>query len=371
MHGASGARGQDEMKTRANAGSAAEPNSLRASRRQVLATTAAALAAPFVARSAKAARPLVWVSWGGHTQDVQEQVFIKPFMKETGIEVITTSGPDAAKIKAMVMAGSVEWDVVNLAGTFALSLADQGLLEPLDYSVIDASDMVRPDWKYRQSIGWYYYSGGFGFDPQRHPEGQHPRTWPEFWDVAKYPGRRGFIPQPDEVFEAALLGDGVTPQSLYPLDVDRAFAALDRLKTQIAQWATVAKTIDVIHSDEVDYQYTYSGRVEIASQQGMPIAFAYESCINAPSFQGIVKGAPNRDAGNRLIAYFMRVDRQRAWAEAIGYGPVKRAAYDGLSQATLRKLPNLDSKTTAWVSVDWWAKNRAKVDARFKEWLLT
>ncbi|MBV8915038.1 MAG: ABC transporter substrate-binding protein [Acetobacteraceae bacterium] len=340
-------------------------------RRVLLASAAGALACPAIIRPGYAARPLVWVSWGGHTQDVQETVFIKPFMDETGIEVVTASGPDPAKIKAMVAGGTVEWDVVNLAGSMAMSLAEQDLLEPIDYGVVDASDVVRPDWIYPKSVGWYYYSGGFGYSPTRHPEGERARTWPEFFDVAKYPGKRGFLPQPDETLEAVLLGDGVAPDALYPLDIDRAFRALDRLKPNLAQFPTMAKSVDVIQTDEVDYQYTYSGRVEIARSQGVPVAFSYESCINAPSFQGIVKGSANRGAANRLLGFFMRVDRQRAWAEAIGYGPQKRAAYQGLSEATLTRLPSLDAKRAAWISVEWWGKNRAKIDPRFKEWMVT
>lgn len=345
-----------------------------ASRRDVLkgaAATAglAAIGAPFVITSAKAARPLVWVSWGGHTQEVQEQVFIRPFMKETGIEVVATSGPDAAKIKAMVQTGNVEWDVVNLAGSYAMSLSDQNLLEPLDYGVIDAKDLVRPDWVYPKAIGWYYYSGGIGFDPKRTPN--PPRNWPDFWNTAKFPGRRAIIPLPDETLEFALLADGVTSKDLYPLDIDRAFKSLDKLKPHIAQFPNSAKSVEVLQRGEVEFDYTYSGRIEIAKANGASVDFVYGPTINAPSFQGIVKGTPNKDAANKLIAYFMRVDRQKAWAEAIGYGPQKKAAFNGLPESVLRKLPSLDSKQAAWVNVEWWSKNREKIDIRFKEWQMS
>jgi hypothetical protein len=50
---------------------------------------------------------------------------------------------------------------------------------------------------------------------------------------------------------------------------------------------------------------------------------------------------------------------------------VKKAAYAQLSEETRRRLPSLDSEGTAWVSVDWWAKNRAKIETRFKEWMLS
>lgn len=345
-----------------------------ASRRAVLkgaaaAVSLAALGAPSIVTRARAARPLVWVSWGGHTQEMQEQVFIRPFMKETGIQIVVVSGPDNAKIKAMVQSGNVEWDVVNLAGSMAMSLSEQNLLEPLDYNVIDTKDLVRPDWVYPKSIGWYYYSGGIGYDPKRTPN--PPKNWPEFWDVAKIPGRRSIIPLPDETFELALIADGVSPKSLYPLDVERAFKSLNKLKPNIAQYPNAAKSVEVLQRGEIEFAYTYSGRIELAKANGASVEFVYGPTINAPSFQGIVKNSPNKDAANKLIAYFMRVDRQKAWAEAIGYGPQKKAAFNGLPESVLRKLPSLDSQQAAWVDVEWWAKNRDKIDIRFKEWQMS
>jgi putative spermidine/putrescine transport system substrate-binding protein len=46
--------------------------------------------------------------------DAQREAFFAPFRKETGIDVIETTTPEFAKIRAMVESGNTEWDVVNI-----------------------------------------------------------------------------------------------------------------------------------------------------------------------------------------------------------------------------------------------------------------
>ena len=351
-----------------------------ATRRRFLAGTVAAgaglaVSGPLilVPGKAKAADKLVWVSYGGQNQEAQEKAFIKPFIEETGIQVSTTSGPDGAKIKAMVQTGNVEWDVVNFSGALATGLEQEGLLEPIDKSLIDMSDMMFPDWIRPASVGWYYYTGGIAYDPKRHPMGKHPRTWPQFWDVAKIPGRRGLRPRPEETLEMALLADGVDPKKLVPLDVERAFKSLDKIKPHVANWIKgTPETITLIQRNEVDFTFTYSGRVNAAQDSGVSVEFVYETPLSSPSLMGIPKGTKNKAAAMKLLAYFFRPDRQLAYVDLIdGYSPVSRKAYAKLSDKKKAKLPDPSNPAGAWVDIDWWGKNYTAVNKRFQEWLLT
>ena len=56
--------------------------------------------------------------------------------------MVAANGPDIAKLKAQVMTGNVEWDVIDLIGSQVIAADRTGVLEKLDYSVIDASDMA-------------------------------------------------------------------------------------------------------------------------------------------------------------------------------------------------------------------------------------
>lgn len=329
------------------------------------------IAAPYImSRSAYAKETIVWVSYGGTTQEAQADTIVAAFMKETGIEVIAASGPDLAKIKAQVQTGNVEWDMVNLIGSQAVAAGREGLLEKLDYSVVDASDLYLPALEF--TAPWYAYGGGIAFDPQRHPAGKHPTTWPEFWDVEKFPGRRGLRSRPDENLEMALMADGVPAKELYPLDVDRAFASLDRIKPHVAKWiAETPQTISLLQQNEVDFVFTYSGRVEAAQRQGISADYVYENNIVTPSYLCVPKGTAHRDAAMQLANYFLRPDLQAAFCNRMGYSPVKRAATALLTPEVRDRQPDLDAPGTAITDVEWWADNFAEVNERFKEWMIS
>lgn len=68
------------------------------SRRKFLTITAAGLTAiPLSGRVAFAQTgSLVWVGYGGSTQDAQRVAFVDPFTKDTGINVTAAAGPDLA-----------------------------------------------------------------------------------------------------------------------------------------------------------------------------------------------------------------------------------------------------------------------------------
>ena len=343
-------------------------------RRGVLATGgilgAGLVATPFVSRRARAAETLVFVSYGGATQDAEEEAFIKPFQADTGIKVVTASGPDIAKMKAQVMTGNVEWDVVNLIGSQAIAADRAGVLQKLDYSLIDTSDMFIP--RQEASFPWYVYGGGIGYDPQRHPAGKHPTDWVQFWDAKAFPGRRGLRSRPDENLELALMADGVPAKQLYPLDVDRAFRSLDRIKPHVRKWiAETPQTISLIQNNEIDFVFTYSGRVQAARKQGVSIDYVYESNICTPAYTCVTKGSRHTAAAMRLASYFAKPEMQAHFCNILGYSPVKRAAMKLLTPETMAQQPKLDDPKTAVTDIQWWADNYIEVNKRFKEWLIT
>ena len=103
-----------------------------------------AVAGLFVASGAsRAQNELVVVSWGSDYQTAQRKAYYEPFTKATGIKIVEATGPDAAKIKAMVASGNVEWDVVDISLATALVLEQASLLTPVDYSKFDAQKIGR------------------------------------------------------------------------------------------------------------------------------------------------------------------------------------------------------------------------------------
>src|SRR5690606_17430800 len=124
---------------------------------------------------------IVFNSSGGIVNEALRAAYFTPFEEFYGVKVVDTSPVDFGKLKAMVESGNVEWDVTEIGGQDALRAADEGLLEPLDFSVIDVCNV--PDVSYTEyALRPSFYSTVIGYREDVFPNGTHPKTWAEFWD---------------------------------------------------------------------------------------------------------------------------------------------------------------------------------------------
>lgn len=319
---------------------------------------------------AKAAERVVLISWGGAYRESVEANYVKPFTQETGIPVVISDTPDLAKVKAQVTTKNVEWDVFDGVGSMSTAGQKEGYWEPLDKSIIDLSHLrtgVYPD-----IAAFYMAAGGMAWDPKRYPDGKHPVDFKGYFDAKTFPGRRSFRTRVSETLEAALIADGVAPRSLYPLDVERAFKSLDKIKPHVAKWIEqTPQTITLLQQNEVDFTYTYASRVKPAAASGQSIQFSFDQTLNVAEYVQVLKGAPNKTAAMKFVAFMLRPDRLAAFCEQLGLAPNSDKATALLSAEAKKWVPNMSSPKNAVIDDIWWAANFAPLEKRFKEWLLT
>ncbi len=346
----------------------------RVSRRRLLKWGAVGAGAlmPFsiVPSRSRAAESLVFIAYGGSLQAAYERYFIAPFMRDTGVHVTTTSGPNLAKLKAQVQTGNIEWDVVVLVGAQGVDAEREGLLEKIDYSVVQKVDSFFP--ARERCFPFASFWGGVAYDPKRIPPERVPRTWSQFWDTKKFPGRRAIRDRVEESLEIALMADSVSPKQLYPLDVDRAFRALDRIKPHVTKFIVqTPQTISLVQSGEIDLSYTYAGRVAAAQADGISLDYVSGQPLVVPNYIGVTKGSKRRTAGMQLLSYFMRPDLQAAYNNAMpGNGVNARAAIPMLTGKSASLQPKFDDPDCALSDMEWWADNYPALSRRWKEWLL-
>jgi putative spermidine/putrescine transport system substrate-binding protein len=323
------------------------------------------------ARRAHAAdKQMTLVSWGGAYRQAVEESVVKPFIKETGIDVTIVDTPDLAKLRAQVQTNNVQWDVFDAPNALGVAGANAGLWEPLDPALFDRNDLVI-DIK-NNLLPWYVFVGGIAWDPKRYPNGKHPRTFKEYFDVKAFPGRRTFRNRPSETFEAALLADGVSPKQMYPLDVDRAFKVLDRIKPEVVKWIDqTPQTLTLLQTGETDFTYTYASRVKPAEAGGQSVDFSFDQTVNGFEYLAVVKNAPNKQAAMKFVAFAARPDRQAAFMELIGNTPGSKKALTLMSAESKKWIPDLQSPNSVLMDDSWWAKNFDEVTRRFKEWTLS
>jgi putative spermidine/putrescine transport system substrate-binding protein len=324
---------------------------------------------------ARAADRLYLATYGGGYAEALDKAFMKPFAQETGIAVVLTGAADLAKLKAEVMSGSVEWDMAELLPTEVLTAAHEGLLQPIDYGVVQVEELLYPQAKQTYSVSVFTYTGGIAYDQERQPKGKHPLTWPEFWDVKNFPGRRSLRSRPNDTLEIALLAAGTDPKHVYPIDVDRAFKILDEIKPHIHKWIdTAPESLQVVQTHEVDFSYTFNGRVFAANNAGAKLGYSIEQVLIFLNSFCVPKGAKNAANAMKLLNYMMKPERQAAFCEIIAYPPVTVKGLELVSDNIKKNwIPDPKNVKNLTVNSEWWGEpgRFAELTARFKNWLLT
>lgn len=317
-------------------------------------------------------KTLVVVSWGGALQDAQRKSIFKPFEEKYGVKIVEVSPTDYGKLKAMIRNNKVEWDVVDADSDFAVRGGKQGLLEPLDFSVIDKTNLT-PSLNTKYSVGAEIYTYSISYSTKKYHTGSEPKTWTDFWNTSKFPGRRSVWKWPVGTLEIALLADGVNPKDLYPLDVDRAFKSLDKIKKNVnVWWTTGAQPAQLLSDDEVDLAAAWSGRILAVKEQGATVDVNFNQSLLLGDSWVVPKGAPHKDLAMKFIAFATSPERQAAFVKLYPYGSVNSKAYDLLNDSEKQKLCNSPDKLKNEVIVNenWWGDNFDKVNDRFQKWLL-
>lgn len=343
---------------------------IRTSRRRLFGAgvgTAALLAAPEIIRAAEG--QMVIVSSGGALEDAYREAIYKPWTKKTGIRVVT--GPnDAARLKAMVEAKSVDWDVAQLDAVAAATAARQGLLEKLDYSDIDKNGVLAG-----MAREYYIVSDLAGTVLSWNTErlkGTPPQTWAEAWDLEKFAGSRGILKRASQTLEIALMADGVATHKLYPLDVPRALHSLDKIKKEIYWWDSGAQGAQIIVDGDVSIAMEWQGRVDAPKKSGAKVDYHLNQALYASDSWAVPKGAKNLKRSMEFIAFAMQGAQQYAYSKLLPYGPVSKAAISMMTPAELAHSPSSPQVLARGAKMDfeWWAENNEKVSDQFNRWVL-
>lgn len=313
------------------------------------------------------AQDMVFASWGGTTQDAQAEAWANPYTAATGGNVLQDGPTDYGKFRAMVESGNVGWDVVDVEYPFAVKAGNEGLLEPLDFSIIDRST-IDPRFVTDYAVGSFYFSFVLGSSKDFYGDAT-PQSWSDLFDLEKYPGKRAMYKwSPAGALEMALLADGVAPADLYPLDVDRAFAKLDTIKDEIVWWASGAQSQQLLASTETPLGMFWNGRIFALQQDGVNAAMSWDQNITAADMLVVPKGSPNKDAAMKFLAIAASAQGQADMARLSGYAPTNVDSGALLPEDVAAELPDRHTESQVDMDMDWWAVNNDEIVGRWFAW---
>ncbi|MEM9762565.1 MAG: extracellular solute-binding protein, partial [Pseudomonadota bacterium] len=104
--------------------------------------TVAAVGALLASTALAADKTVTIASWGGSYQEAQSKALFEPAAADTGIEVKQETYGGMSDVRLQVQTGAVTLDIVASGSGSAARAAAEGLLEKLDYSVIDVSEFL-------------------------------------------------------------------------------------------------------------------------------------------------------------------------------------------------------------------------------------
>ena len=345
----------------------------RISRRSLAKLTGAAaavsLSMPAIVRAAPSS--IVVATSGGKLTEAFTEAYFKPFTAKTGIEIVSTTNT-YSKLKAMVDAGAVEWDVMQLDSAPAASNAKLGLLEKLDYGVIDKSSII-PGLPREHYLPCDVVAALLAWNTKNVKPEAAPRTWADMWDLKRFSGQRGLWKQPFQTLEIALMADGVDKDKLYPLDIERALKSLEKIRPQIFWWTSGGQSAQILIDGDLAAEMAWNGRVHDPKLQGAPIDFHFNQALLVADSLVVPRGAKNKKEAMAFIAFALQPERQAAYSAVIPYGPVNQKALPLIDPKRLPLLPSSGGNLPlgSFQNFDWWADNGQKVGERFNSWMLS
>ncbi|TYC56087.1 ABC transporter substrate-binding protein [Rhodobacterales bacterium] len=320
---------------------------------------------------------LTIASWGGSYQEAQSKALFEPAAKEMGIDVKEETYGGMSDVKLQVSTGQVTLDIVASGSGSAARAGAEGMLEELDYDVIDVSNFG-PTLYSKYCVGGDVFSTTYAWNTDTYGE-NGPQSWADFWDVEKFPGKRAYRNKVAGALEPALMADGVAPEDVYEVldseeGIERALDKIRELRPHIdVFWTSGAQQAQLMKDGEVDMTTGWNGRFDNAKKDGAKVAYSYNQALLDYDCFAIPKGAPNKDLAMKFLAEISKPDYQDDLPKYITYGPTNNLAFETgeIDAETAAGLPSSPENAAMQlpISLEWYAKWETIASEMYQEML--
>ena len=334
---------------------------------------------------------LTAVSWGGSYARAINKAYYEPFEAATGVVIGRDDLVDGglAPIRTQVDIGKVHWDVLSLESSQAIRACDEGLLEVIPRNILlpgadgsPASEDFRPGTLTECGVGHVVYSTIYAYHPDRFPD-EKPGTIADFFDLERFPGRRGMRRSPIGNLEFALLADGVRPEEVYTLldtaeGIRRVFRKLDTLRDHVVWWEAGAQPPQMLADAEVVMTTAYNGRIFNAQVlENQPFVIVWDGQLLDTSQIVVVAGAPNRANAFDYVRFATAAQSMARLTGHIAYAPARRSALPLVTTHVATGVPMASHLPTSpenlrralQTDVTWWGEHLDEMNERFSAWL--
>lgn len=296
------------------------------------------------ARTGWRTHALVVNSLGGALSTAQDKAFFRPFAAQMGVGILRYVW-DGDPQSRSGHAGRA-WTVALMEDSTARAACMQGFLLRLGGAPGSADACGVPAMREGIALAW---------DRGRIPVAPH---WSDFWNVVRYPGKRGLRRDPRSTLEIALMADGVAPADVYtvlgtPEGVTRAFRKLSQLRPYIEWWTSPAESARIIKNGSVLMTSAAGGEVTAAGTGQRDVGLQWEQSLDNGLSWGV---APDLDRSAR--------DRARSLLHFMAQ-PEQVARFASLYHAH----GDAGSVTPLLMDAAFWHEHLPDLSKRFADWL--
>jgi putative spermidine/putrescine transport system substrate-binding protein len=338
----------------------------------------AAVAASFAVLPAlsRAADTLSVVTFGGAYEQAARHAWFEPYTAKTGTGFTTESYDGGlAKLQAMEQAKNPTWDLIDMETNDAINACDEGLLEKIDPKTIGKTSDFLPGALRDCSVAAMVWSTVYAYDASKLKT--PPTSIADFFDLKKFPGKRGLRKSPKVTLEWALIADGVAPADVYktlatPAGLDRAFKKLDTIKPSIVWWEAGAQAPQLLADGAVTMVQAYNGRIDSAVHQDhKPFKIVWDGQVYDYEWWGVPKGAKHADAAKKFIVFASQPQAFADLTKYIAYAPPRKDSLPLIAKDRLPDLPTAPANFKRPLQIDagFWADNGDEIGKRFQVWL--
>jgi putative spermidine/putrescine transport system substrate-binding protein len=334
----------------------------------LLAALLASAAAPAIAED------LTVVSTGGTIQDNYREVMWKPFAAQEKINLIEdTIDYGIGVVRTKIQAGST-WDVIEVEDIDAIQGCDEGFFTKIEWSKIAAKSSLLPFGVLPCGMASAVSSTVVVYDGNRIKDG--PKSWAEFWDVTKWPGKRGLAKDPRDNLELALMADGVAPNEVYkvlatPAGVDRAFHKLDELKPNVIWFTNPGQARQMVVNGDASMIASYlGGALTLNRREHTNFKFGMTGKIIQTDYWVISHTTKHLALAEKYLDYVGRADKEAEFGARQMIGVANQDAY-GLVDPALRQYVEIDqsdTKNSVVSNATFWLEYDDQLNQRFIAW---
>jgi putative spermidine/putrescine transport system substrate-binding protein len=329
-----------------------------------------------LAAGAASARDLTVVGWGGTAQAAQNKAMFEPYVKDTGNKLVQDSWNGGIGVLRTKAQGESTWDVVQVEADELVLGCEEGIYAKLDWAKLGNKDQYLPGMAGDCGVGTFVWSTAMAYDKAKLGD-NGPKSWADFFDTKKFPGKRSLRRGPRQSLEFALMADGVAPADVYKVlatkeGIDRAFKKLDTIKKDIVWWEAGSQPVQLLQSGEVAMTSVYNGRifaVNNADKTNFAISWPAGFIYQVDSWV-ILANSPNKAQAEGFLKFIQTPARQQDVANVLAYGPTLKDSTGQIAPNVLPYLPTAPGVIEHGLSFDinFWVDNIEALNERFNAW---